>query len=337
MSLRPSSLPKLAACPCFEANPNAGPAAERGSALDTIFRGRVQGALDQPELFYQPTSSDLAAVDWAVNMVRALAGGSTLLVRENECRVQVPGMDKPGTADAILPQKFAHADLKTGLKRNYREQMAAYALGLMEQYFAPEWTAHLLFCDQREVVTLRFTYDEAKQIVSEVIAQFDDPEKQPAPCEYCGWCAKSETCTARVGAAETAMTITQPGFDFASVLRDNEKLGRFLVACSVLDDFRSHAEDVAKERLQAGEPVLGWKLNNRRGPEFINHDDVGRFVPQFGFAAVLAAYGNLSAKKFREVWEAKSDKPFPEELIKHGKATVSLRQTSHQSNPSKQE
>ena len=54
------------------------------------------------------------------------------------------------------------ADLKTGQLRNYREQMAAYALGFMDATFRTEWTAHLLFCDQRQLVTHRFTYEEAK-------------------------------------------------------------------------------------------------------------------------------------------------------------------------------
>ena len=57
------------------------------------------------------------------------------------------------------------ADLKTGQLRNYREQMAAYALGFMEATFRTEWTSHLLFCDQRQLITHRFTYDEAKALV----------------------------------------------------------------------------------------------------------------------------------------------------------------------------
>ena len=31
-ALRPSNLPKLAVCPCYESNPVAGPAAERGTS-----------------------------------------------------------------------------------------------------------------------------------------------------------------------------------------------------------------------------------------------------------------------------------------------------------------
>ena len=327
MSLRPSNLPKLAVCACYESNPDAGPAAARGSALDALFRSRMQGIPDQSEMFYQPTDEDLAAVEWAVGMIQVLAGGSPVITEERACRLSIPGFEKGGTADALIPDKLAHADLKTGQKRNYREQMAAYALGLMEQHFASDWTAHLLFCDQREVVTLKFTFDEAKEIVAAVIARYHDPAKQPTPCEYCGWCAKSETCGGRLALANNALSPSE--FNFESILADNEKLGRFLTACSVLDDFREKAEAVAKERLSAGAEIPGWKLMTKRGPEFVNHDSVGRYLKELGFGEVLAAYGNLSAKKFREIWELKMprEKAFPEELVKHGKASLSLRAT----------
>ena len=329
MSLRPSNLPKLAVCACYVSNPDAGPAAARGSALDGLFRARMQGCPDQAEMFYQPSADDLAAVEWAVNTLRALVADSVVLTREDDCRVVIPGFENPGTADALILDKLSHADLKTGAMRNYREQMAAYALGLMEAHFASEWTAHLLFCDQRELVTIRFTYREVKATVEKVIAAYYTPAKQPTPCEYCGWCAKAETCEARVALAEKAIIAAAPGFDFDAVLADNGKLGLFLTGCAVLEDFRERAEETAKERIQAGTEIPGWKLITRRGPEFVDHITVGLHIQALGFGAVLAAYGNLSAKKFREIWEQKipRDKPFPEEAVKHGKASLSLRQT----------
>ena len=330
MSLRPSNLPKLAVCACYVSNPDAGPAAARGSALDALFRARMQGDLNQAEMFYQPSADDLAAVEWAVNTLRVLVADSVVLTREEDCRVLIQGFENPGTADALILDRLAHADLKTGAMRNYREQMAAYALGLMEAHFASEWTAYLLFCDQREVVTLRFTYEQAKATVQRVIAGYRAPDKTPALCEYCGWCAKSETCEARVALVDKSLATADPRFDFKAVLADSNKLGLFLTGCAVLDGFREKAEAVAKERLQAGVEVPGWKLVTRRGPEFVDHVTMGLHIQALGFGSVLAAYGNLSAKKFREIWEQKipRDKPFPEEAVKHGKASLSLRQNT---------
>jgi hypothetical protein len=325
MNLRPSALPKLAECACFEPNADAGPEAARGSALDDLFRARLEGVPDQAEIFYTPTADDLAAVDWAIGMVRTLAGGSPVVSREDQCRITISGFDNPGTADAIMAERGAHADLKTGQKRNYLEQMAAYSLGLMEQRFASEWTAHLLFCDQREVVSHHFTYEEARRIVAGVVAHYRNPQKQPALCDYCGWCAKADTCPARTNAASTALASTDPTFDFAAVLADDAKLGRFLAVCSVLDDYREKAVVAAKDRLKAGIAVAGWKLQQRKGAEFVNHDDVGRNIQALGFGAVLAAYGNLSAKKFREIWALKlPDKPIPPGVIQPGKPVVAL-------------
>ena len=128
-ALRPSNLPKLAVCPCYESNPVAGPAAERGTLLDTAFRAELLGLEERFTLTNKLTADEIAAVSWSVSMVRAMSGRERVLAREDDCRVKI--LNLTGTADAIVPGKLTHFDLKTGAQRNYREQMAAYALGLM--------------------------------------------------------------------------------------------------------------------------------------------------------------------------------------------------------------
>ena len=323
--LRPSSLPKLAACACYESNPDAGPAAARGTMLDGVFRRRIQSAKSDDTAI---AKDELDAVDWAIDTLRAIAGTANIITDEDRCKIECAGLT--GTADAWLPELGMSADLKTGQLRNYREQMAAYALGFMEATFHTEWRTHLLFCDQRQLVTHRFTYDEANALVTDVIARFHDSTKQPVVCDYCSWCAKAETCPPRLELAAKALTPTEPAFNFEVVLADDEKLGHFLTACAVLDDFRERAEEAAKKRLIASDKIPGWKLSSRKAPEFIYHDAVGRYIDRFGFGAVLGAYGNLSAAKFRELWAAKmpADTPFPEELIQRGAGSVSLRRVS---------
>ncbi len=326
-SLRPSNLPKLAVCPCYESNPVAGPAAERGTLLDSAFRAELLGLDERRVIANKLTADEIAAVDWAVAMVRAMAGSERILADEDDCRVRVLALT--GTADAIVPSRLMHFDLKTGARRNYREQMAAYALGLMGLHFAGEWTAHLLFCDQREVETIRFTYDEAHALVDAVIKAFQDPAKQPSPCEYCGWCAKAETCPARLAMVASALPAADPGFDFEALLAAPEKLAAFLAACVVVDDFRERAKRVATERLKAGTELPGWRLVTRKGAEFVGAETVGHHIGTIGFGPVLAAYGNLSANKFRDLWAKRmpSDKPFPEEAVKHTSAITYLKQT----------
>jgi hypothetical protein len=328
-ALRPSNLPKLAVCPCYESNPVAGPAAERGTLLDTAFRAELLGLEERFVIANKLTADEIAAVGWAVSMVRAMSGRERVLAREDDCRVYV--LNLSGTADAIVPARLMHFDLKTGARRNYREQMAAYALGLMWAHFVSEWTAHLLFCDQREIVTFKFTYDEAHAIVDAVVRSFFDPNKQPSPCEYCGWCAKADTCPARLALVGHTLTVTDTGFDFDALLADPEKLGKFLSACAVVEDFRERAKKIAAERIRTGGTVPGWKLVTRKGGEFVDCETVGHHIQRLGFGPVLAAYGNLSAAKFRDLWTKRmpAGQPFPEEAVKHASATTYLKQTTN--------
>jgi hypothetical protein len=173
-TLRPSNLPKLAICACFEPNPIAGEAAGCGTKLDGVFRRRVLGDKSDDTAIEK---DELDAVDWAVNTLPAIAGTSEIITAEDCCKIEC--LDLTGNADAWLPELGISAVLKSGQLRNYREQMAAYSLGCMEATFRAEWTAHLRFCDQRQLVTHRFTYEEAKALVSEVIARFHDFGKEP--------------------------------------------------------------------------------------------------------------------------------------------------------------
>ncbi len=326
-ALRPSNLPKLAACPCYEGRADAGPAAARGTLLDSAFRAEILGLEARHLLSDKLTADENAAVDWAVSMVRAMAGRERVLAREDDCRLAVSGLT--GTADAVVPGKFSHFDLKTGARREYREQMAAYALALMQAHFASSWTAHLLFCDLREIETVRFTYEEAKETVAGVVAAFNDPGKKPVPCEYCAWCGKADTCAARLALLAGAVASADPGFDFDAVVADPAKLGRFLAACATAEEFGERARRIAIDRIRTGGTVPGWRLATRKGGEFVDCLTVGHHIGRMGFGPVLAAYGSLSALKFRQLWaeRMKDGPPFPEEAVKHAAPTTYLRQS----------
>ena len=328
-TLRPSALPKLAVCPCYESAATAGPAAARGTRLDAAFREHLCGADPQPDAL---TADEYAAVQWAVSVVRSIAGRERILAREDDCRTAMLGLE--GTADAVVPARQALFDLKTGLRRNYREQMAAYALGFMETHFADTWSAHLLFCDLRELESHTFRHAEARDLVEAVIRAVEDPAREPVPCDYCGWCARADTCPARRALADEGLRATDPGFDFEAVVTDPAELGRFLAACTVVDEFRSRAKAIAQQRLEDGGALPGWRLVTRRGAEFVDSLTVGHHIQALGFGPVLAAYGNLSARKFRQLWEERmGGEPFPEEAVHHAPASSYLKPTHPQPKP----
>ena len=192
----------------------------------------------------------------------------------------------------------------------------------------------MLFCDQREIETIKFTYEEAHDIVDQVVKSFNDPAKKPNPCEYCGWCAKADTCPARLAMVGETLTVTEPGFDFDAVLADPKKLGNFLAACAVVEDFRDRAKKIATERIKTGGDVPGWKLVTRKGSEFIDCETVSHHIQRMGFGPVLNAYGTLSASKFRDLWSERmpSEKPFPEESVKHAAPSIYLKQSKTKPN-----
>ena len=191
--IRHSSLPKLAQCPCYESNPVAGPAAERGTRMDAAFRAMLMGKPVEVDL----TTEELEAVAWAVSTARTLADGAPIEADEDKLKVRTPGMEHEGTEDARTETKATSYDLKTGFLRSYFHQQGAYALGNMERTFAQDWTTHLIFCDQREVVSYVWTYEKASEVVSEVLNSATDPNRKPSACEYCSCCKKADTCVAR--------------------------------------------------------------------------------------------------------------------------------------------
>jgi hypothetical protein len=325
-ALRPSNLPKLAECPCFEPSAEAGASAARGSFLDAAFRA----ALIDPEhagLWRDKLTADEdAGVRWAADTVRSIAGTHAILAREKDCRLRMLGLE--GTADALVPALPAIFDLKSGARRNYREQLAAYALGLMDAHFAESCTGYLLFCDHRDLESHTFTRREAERIVSEVIAASADAARKPSPCEYCSWCALAATCPARRELAAHALEAAEPGFDFEAVLADDAALSRFLAACSVLEDFRDRAKAEATARLRSGGTLPGWRLVSRQGSEYVEPLTVGHHIAALGFGPVLEAYGHLSGARFRQLWaERMGGQPFPEDAVKRAAPVTYLRQT----------
>ena len=317
INIRPSSLPKLAACPCYESIPGeAGPAAQRGTRLDEVFRDVMQGA-ELPAL----EADDASAIVWASDVLRELAGDCHVITTDKVCKVTLPnGMT--GTCDAIVPGRWFHADLKSGMVRNYREQMAAYALGLMEQYFVDSWTAYLLFCDAQKVISFEFTYAEAQAIVDGIVATVSNPEKKPSVCEYCSWCAKVETCAPRMAALDSSLATTDQSF--AAVLADPVRLGDFLAKCKVFEKFWDSAKEKARETLEAGSEVSGWRLQKGRTSKYIPVETQIQFVEYSAISTqkLLEAHGAMSEKKFRELWP--KDLPFPEAAIESKTASKSL-------------
>jgi hypothetical protein len=149
--LRASSLPKLAECPVFVGAGGYSEAAARGTRIDEDIRDIIAGKAVEPA----EAPENKEAITWGAQTLLAYADGSPVETREEYLQMDVPGLSRPGTADAVCVERRWVADIKTGQIRNYREQMAAYSLACMDAHWETSWTAHVVYVDQKVVRSLR--------------------------------------------------------------------------------------------------------------------------------------------------------------------------------------
>jgi len=145
----------------------------------------------------------------------------------------------------------------------------------------------------------------------------------PKENEYCGWCARSLTCPARIQSADTALAVmdgiqpkTAQDQGFLAMLNDPERLGKFLAACSTLEDFRDAAKAKARELLEAGQQVPGWKLQKPRASAYVDGEVIAQAVEKglIGAGDAIRALGNLSGKKAEALWSAAGHE-LPEHVV----------------------
>jgi hypothetical protein len=254
--------------------------------MDEAFRFALSGDASKLDALEH---DEKMAVDWAVNQVRLIAEGETIISEESSLKVQTPGLEHIGTEDSRIPSKRTSLDLKSGQIRDYYAQMAAYAYGNMEREFAPDWTCILLFCDQKKVVTHTFTYNQAALIVENILAAVADPEKKPTPCEYCGWCKNKEECLPLGKAASDTLEIVDSDLNanlaqLKKYLADSpETLAAFIAKAAIFNDqLVDWAKDLAKEKLANGEEIPGYKLQKVKGTDYIDPTQVARALSTSG-------------------------------------------------------
>jgi hypothetical protein len=324
-ALRPSNLPKLALCSWFRASEGQTEAAARGTAVDTIYRQIIDGLTDFPK----GSAAEIAAADWAADQTVKITGKQRIFARHEQCQVAIPGFPAAGEVDALCPVLFCSFDVKTGLYYDYELQMAAYAWGLMERFFADTWTVYLLYCDLRRVDRHVFTYAEARKRVLEVRARYEHAVP-PAYNPYCSWCANTGECPALINRADQMLAlIEKPKFDFNGVLAHPQRLGLFLSACRAIEPLQQQANDRVKQYLMAKTEVPGWDLVSRPPGKYVEAPALQPLVDRLGAARVLDECGHLSAAKYEKLCAEAGIAPDPA-AVKQGAGAVYLRATPNQ-------
>ena len=328
-TIRHSALDKLDLCPCFESSSVSGPRAERGTRMDVAFRDLLMG---DNQAFLALSEDEQDSVMWAVQMAKELAEGHEIITDEALLKVTTPHLSHIGTEDARVEARSRSMDLKSGQLRSYHKQQAAYALGNMARTFTTEWECVLLFCDQKEVVHYRYTYEEADAWVKGIVQSATDPDRQPAANEYCSWCMKADTCVARTApVVETLAVVENPSVSLealkAGLLADPERLGAFLTTNAIFEDFVDDLKIKAKAlMLHAHTVVPGWKLQTEAGREHFDRIAIvsAAVSGKSGLDDLVAnCGGKMTGTKFRE-WCGKMGVPVQEKQAIVGKEIVKL-------------
>jgi hypothetical protein len=299
--------------------------------MDRAFRGLLMG---DHQAFLALTASEQDSVMWAVTTAKELAEGHEIVADEAFLKVVTPHLSHVGTEDSRVEAKSLSMDLKSGQLRSYHKQQAAYALGNMDRTFAKEWECVLLFCDQKEAVHYRYTYEEADAWVKGIVDSATDPDRQPCYNEYCSWCVKKNTCQQLVvPVVETlAVVESQPtGVSLealkAGLLADPERLGAFLTTNAIFEDFVDDLKIKAKAlMLHAHAVVPGWKLQTEAGREHFDRIAIvsAAVTGKSGLDDLVAnCGGKMTGTKFRE-WCAKMGVPVQESKAIVGKEIVKL-------------
>jgi len=289
-TVRPSSLPKLKLCGHWEGDPVSGPAAERGTRLDTAFRALIAGVEPEVELSIE----EGAALDWAVDSARILAGGLPLVSEEESLRVHVALIDNGGTCDLLCVDAGWHGDLKSGQVSDYEAQMAAYSLGWMDATGRDEWTAYLLYLDQRYVHPYRFTRESAEDVVREAQA-LRLSDAPPLANKYCGWCVHRWDCPARREELGSHLPITRESPAWESI--DSLTLARFVGFAGLVEEWADAARDAIKARcLDGGEALPEGVSSVRPKPGVFLPGEAFLRIPQ---KHVIPLLGDVTEEKAR--------------------------------------
>lgn len=335
--VRPSSLPKLQECRCYVSTHGTSPAAQRGTDLDALIRATwcagergIAPKEGMPE-------EDIQACNFALITLQLLAGDYHVETREEELQAVVPvdGV-KAGTMDALCAEGEWLADFKTGQIRDYHAQMGAYALACMDMYFSDCWTTHLIFVDQKQVISYIWERAEAEQLVSGIV----NAPKVPTLCDYCCWCGAAETCTllAQSAAEVTALKLVKltPELKSKGVLPpsmevlagDHAAAHDFLTKLGIVNDWAELLKKKLREQLSADDAPASKYFNRMvvAGRKTVPALALGKYWEEFGWQRLLGMCGAISYNALEKEWkEVFGDKPIPQDIVQTSGSSVQLR------------
>ncbi len=281
--LRPSSFPMWLACACYEASPIDSEAAASGrrqhEALDALLghAGEPTDKMYPPALLAELTKSERENAEWARAEVLTLAEAyhvpRTKLHREEMVTVTDDDMNQVSRGKIDVGFDRVIVDYKGGEVRDYRAQMLAYAAAWAQAYGLNMVEVYEVYGRYRKVNHYTVTIAEATDLVFQVKARVEDPQKKPEACQYCKWCAKAATCPAllmpatafytKVNLADANAVLALAGVDPETATP--EQLSQMKQVADVLDAWTSVINAKVKAELASGADIPGFIEKRSKG------------------------------------------------------------------------
>lgn len=263
-NIRPSALPMLAQCPCFESS--ASDWAEQGTDRHAALKAHFEGDDSLLELLPE---EDAEGVRWAAEYIRLKAPMADHPLRfEHTLTLTLDDFSEiSGTPDVVCQVDLF--DLKWR-ERDYLPQLACYVLmRLQELGMDVTLRVHILYGALRRAEVLHLDGEAARKIVMPILARAKDPNRKPNPCDYCSWCARRLTCEAL---NERAQTIAAGRDDWklqqyhCSQITDPAEMSKALQLAKHLSKWCKAVEHHATEMVQKqGLQIPGFILKFRAG------------------------------------------------------------------------
>ena len=273
--MRPSALPALAQCAKFKSGPAKSFALDgtiRHEALESKFRSQTNEIA--PHLVPLLNDKDIEGIEWAFDYIQLHAPLRDHLLQIEQLKAVFDSKGSElmsGTLDySCGPNLY---DIKWR-ERNYREQMAAYALALMAELGVSLISVNLLFMESQQVTAYVLDVGEAESIVKATMARALDPFAVATPCDYCGWCANLKTCPPYIEAVEKARLVESldPEPLTPGEFHDPNELARALIAAKLVKKWAAAIEEEAKQRALDGAVLPGFEVKSKAGKRYV--DDI---------------------------------------------------------------
>lgn len=276
---RPSALPALAKSPRYEPGPPTA-ATEAGTdrhlALSEMFAGKTALVSMLPDV-------EREAVEWAYAYVHArIIMGSQI---QSELPVDILRDGKvvlQGTADVVVGNQLF--DLKW-VERNYAEQMAAYALGLIQAHGFGEIVVHLMFGEKRIASRYTITREQAEAIVYPILDAVNDPTTKCRISDYCGWCKHSTYCKVRMA----EINKVADGYEMVQVddlsVASPESLAKALNLATVAAKWAEEVKEYCTLAAKEGVDIPGYSLKSRSGSREIASDQINEAFSRSGLSS----------------------------------------------------